>query len=149
MNRIICIGNRFLDHDAAGPKVFDALSRERLPEGVDIVDGGTAGLNLLGLVDGVERVVFVDAVNGFLPHGGVTVMKPHEVPPPAAVYDHGAGLPYLLSVIPQTCDRAPGSIFLVGIEGAADAGVIAEAAAASLRLACSAGAAVAGAGVKP
>jgi len=134
VNRIICIGNRFLDHDAAGPKVFDALSRQPLPEGVEIIDGGTAGLNLLGLVDGSERVVFVDSVDGFLPHSGVTVLAAEEIPRPAAVYDHGAGLPYLLTVIPSACDRTPSSIFVVGIEGVPDGRLIAEAAATSLGL---------------
>ena len=139
MNRIICIGNRFLDRDAAGPKVFDLLSQHPLPAGVEIVDGGTAGLNLLGLVDGAERVVFVDAVEGFLPRAGVAVLDAAEVPPPAVVYDHGAGLPYLLNVIPAACDRAPSSMFIVGIEGSPDDRRIAEAAAASLELACTGG----------
>lgn len=145
MNRIICIGNRFLDRDAAGPRVFDVLSQRPLPEGVEIVDGGTAGLNLLGLVDGAERVVFVDAVEGFLPQAGVTVLEAADVPPPAVVYDHGAGLPYLLNVIPAACDRTPASMFIVGVEGAPDDRLIAEAAATSLDLACAA----VGTGVKP
>lgn len=149
MNRIICIGNRFLDRDAAGPKVFDVLSQHPLPEGVEIIDGGTAGLNLLGLVDGAERVIFVDAVAGFLPAAGVTVMHADDVPPPATVYDHGAGLPYLLNVIPRTCDQAPAAMFIVGIEGEADGGLIAEAAATSLRLACTAGDAGVITGVNP
>ena len=135
MNRIICIGNRLLDRDAAGPKVFDALSQRPLPEGVELVDGGTAGLNLLGLVDGAERVVFVDAVEGFLPQAGITVLDAADVPPPAAVYDHGAGLSYLLNVIPAACDRAPSSIFVVCVEGAPEERLIVEAAATSLRLA--------------
>lgn len=149
MIRIICIGNRYLEQDAAGPKVFDALSRLPLPEGVDVVDGGTAGLNLLGLVDGAERVIFVDAVAGYLPASGVTVIEASEMPPPEALYDHGAGLPYLLNVIPQACDRAPSSMFIVGIEGAPDHGLIEEAAHTSLCLASSEADAAVAPGGKP
>lgn len=149
MNRIICIGNRFLDRDAAGPRVFDALSRHPLPEGVELVDGGTAGLNLLGLVDGAERVIFVDAVEGFLPQAGITVLDAAEVPPPAAVYDHGAGLSYLLNVIPSACDRAPSSIFVVCVEGDPEERLIAEAARTSIRLASVRSGETAGSGGNP
>ncbi len=136
MNRIICIGNRYLDSDAAGPKVFDALASIALPENVEIVDGGTAGLNLLGMVDGSERVVFVDAIAGFLPQRGVTVLAARDIPPPATTYDHAAGLPYLLHIVPTACDRAPASMFVVGIEGVPDDDAVEAAVRTSIRLAC-------------
>jgi hydrogenase maturation protease len=127
MRRIICIGNRYLDGDAAGARVFEALSKEELPAGVEVIDGGTAGLNLLGLIDGAEKVVFVDAVSGYASSGTVVLLNQADVPPPDRVYDHAAGLPYLLAVLPRVCERTP-EVTLVGIEGRADAEVIAEAA---------------------
>ncbi len=132
MKRIICIGNRLLDADAAGPRVFDLLAAGPQVPDVDLVDGGIAGLNLLGLIDGAERVVFVDSVSGYAPAGGVVVLMPAEIPAPEQVYDHGAGLPYLLAVLPQVCDRPPAEVCLVGIEVPAGNAAIAEAA----RLAC-------------
>jgi len=33
-----------------------------LPEGVDLLDGGTAGFDLLGLIDGYDKIVIVDAL---------------------------------------------------------------------------------------
>ncbi len=128
MKRIICIGNRLLAGDAAGPKVFDRLTATPLPGGMEVVDGGIAGLNLLGLIDGAERIVFVDAVEGFAHQGSVVVLTPDQVPVPEQVYDHGAGLPYLLAVLPQVCDYVPEEIYLVGIEGPAGEEAITEAA---------------------
>jgi hydrogenase maturation protease len=134
VKRIICIGNRFFDRDAAGPRTFDHLVRKEFTGDVEIVDGGTAGLNLLGLVDGAERVVFVDAVSGYSPPPGVVVLTPDDMPAPETVYDHAAGLPYLLNVLPHVLDKTP-EIFIVGIEGPAEDRLIADAARISLGLA--------------
>lgn len=136
MKRIICIGNRYLAADAAGPRVYDHLAGQTLPGDVELIDGGIAGLNLLGLVEGAERVVFVDAVSGYTGQNRLVVLTPDQVPPSAVVYDHAAGLPYLFSVLPHVCDRMP-EIYLVGIEGTPDNDMIADAAAASIGIAVS------------
>jgi Ni,Fe-hydrogenase maturation factor len=38
--RIICIGNRHVAGDAAGPQVYERLRERALPPGVELVDGG-------------------------------------------------------------------------------------------------------------
>ncbi len=134
MKRIICIGNRYLSEDAAGPRVFDYLAGLAMPGDVELIDGGIAGLNLLGLVDGAERVVFVDAVSGIADRG-VVVLPAAEVPAPSTIFDHAAGVQYLISIIPHVCESAPDDLYLVGIEGEADRAMIAEAAQTSMRLA--------------
>lgn len=136
MKRIICIGNRYLTADAAGPRVYDYLAGRTLPGDIELVDGGIAGLNLLGLVEGAERVVFVDAVSGYAEQNRVVVLTPDQVPPSDTVYDHAAGLPYLFSILPHVCDRMP-ELYLVGVEGIPDNAAIAEAAAASIGIAVS------------
>ena len=136
MKRIICIGNRYLAADAAGPRVFDCLAGQNLPDDVEIIDGGIAGLNLLGVVEGAARVVFVDAVSGYGEQNRVVVLTPDQVPPSTIVYDHAAGLPYLFSILPHVCDRMP-EIYLVGVEGIPDNETIADAAATSIGIAVS------------
>ncbi len=128
MKRIICIGNRLLDGDAAGPRVYDCLTAGPDESDVEIIDGGIAGLNLLGLIDGTERIVFVDSVSGYAEPGRTVVLTPDQVPLPETVYDHGAGLSYLFTVLSQACDRAPSEVYLVGIEGPAGEAAIADAA---------------------
>lgn len=117
---IICIGNRFVAADAAGPAVFDRLQEMALPPGVEPVEGGLAGLNLLPLLEKGGRVVFVDAVKGFAGPGEVMLLTEREITGTKSQvhYDHGAGLPYVLAVLPQVCDGSlPEEIFLVGLEG--------------------------------
>lgn len=119
---IICIGNRFVPGDDAGLRVFDQLRiRPDLPQSITLIEGGLAGLNLLPLLEGGGRIVFVDAVHGFDAAGGVVIVEHNQIIGSTAQlhFDHNAGLPYLLAVLPRVCDgELPKEIVLVGLEGA-------------------------------
>jgi hydrogenase maturation protease len=136
---IICIGNRFIAEDAAGLQVFDRLvARRPLPAGIELVEGGLAGLNLLPLLEQGGRVIFVDAVKGFTREGEMVLLSHQEImqSPGHRRFDHGAGLPYLLAVLPKVCDgELPEEIALVGLEGRCDAEIIEQAAEMSLAIA--------------
>lgn len=136
MKRIICIGNRHRPEDLAGPAVCDLLQRGPLPEDVEVVDGGLASLNLLRYLDGAERIVFVDQVQGFARPGQVVILDPLDATATAPKsYDHAGGLPYLLRLLPSV-QRAPlPQIAIVGIEGQADRTALDRAAALALELA--------------
>ena len=129
MRAIICIGNRYDPRDAAGPAVHDTLAARDAIEGIELIDGGIAGLSLVHWIDGAERVVFVDSVSGFRHPGQVVTNHPaHLEPPDEGAYGHGSGLAYLLCVVPLVCERGVPEIVIVGIEGEALPHSIAEAA---------------------
>ena len=67
--RVIGLGNPLWSDEGLGYHVLDALRREALPPGVELVDGGTGGLDLLLAMDGAERVIFIDAVRSGHPPG--------------------------------------------------------------------------------
>lgn len=144
MRRIICIGNRLVESDSAGPRVHDRLAARELPDGVELVDGGLLGLDLGARVRGAERVVFVDRTVGFGSPGRgpeVVVLSADEVAREApACFDHAAGLPYLLQALPALLEAAPPPIAVVGIEGELDDRLLEEAAETALRLALDGGA---------
>jgi hydrogenase maturation protease len=129
---IICIGNRFVAHDAAGPAVYDRLLHIKpLPEGVEIIDGGMSGLNLLPLLEQGGRVVFVDAVSGFGTPGQIVLLTQQEIvnTVTSSSFDHSAGLTYLLTVLPRVCEgEMPEEIVLVGLEGEYSPQVVEQAA---------------------
>ncbi len=147
MRRIICVGNRYVPGDDAGPRVHDHLLSTGYPADIEVYDGGLAGLDLALLVDGAERVVFVDQVQGFADPGEVVELTAAQVlarcdgdeAPGAARFEHASGLPYLLRCLPHACDAPPDGtedVLLVGVEGSApQAETIAEAAALSVALA--------------
>ncbi|MBE0584164.1 MAG: hydrogenase maturation protease [Desulfofustis sp.] len=135
---IICIGNRFVPADAAGPAVYDRLQELAPGEHIDIVDGGLQGLNLLPWLERGGRVVFVDAVSGFADGGRIVLLGREEIValPGPHHFDHGAGIGYLLEILPQVCDgELPREIALVGIEGVYDAPLIDRAARLSIEVA--------------
>ncbi|WP_163339478.1 hydrogenase maturation protease [Desulfopila sp. IMCC35008] len=136
---IICIGNRFVAGDEAGLLVFDRLQAlPELPAGIAVVEGGLSGLNLLPFLEVGGRVVFVDAVKGFTNVDGVVILDQEEIQTSSDQmhFDHGAGLPYVLTVLPQVCDgELPEEIFLVGVEGACTTQVIEQATTLTIKVA--------------
>jgi len=134
--RIICVGNRYRPEDSAGPMVYDQLVSGRIPGDIDVIDGGLAGLNLLRFINGADRVVFIDAVNGFRPSGGVIVLDAKDASQHAdKIFGHNAGLSYCLRVLPEVHDGKLPEIFVVGIEGNTDPEKILKAAQMSLKIA--------------
>lgn len=136
---IICIGNRFIEEDSAGPRVFDKLQSIRLlPAGIELVEGGLAGLNLLPLLEQGGRVVFVDAVKGFAGAGEIVLLNHRQILqiPSHLHFGHDAGLPYLLAVLPKVCDgELPEEIVLLGLEGRCSEETIGKAANMSVTIA--------------
>lgn len=136
MSRIICIGNRYVEHDDFGPRVFDALMALGIPADVEVVDGGLAGLNLLRHLDDGRAALFVDNVSGFAAPGQLVVVDGDELARQApGTYGHEAGLPFLLRVLPQVVERPPRRIRLLGCEGVAGDCQVREAARLGLELA--------------
>jgi hydrogenase maturation protease len=134
--RIICVGNRFKPEDSAGPMVYDQLANHRFPGNIEVIDGGLAGLNLLRFIHGADRIVFIDAVNGFKPFDGVIVLNAEDASRHAdTIFGHSAGLAYCLRVLPEVHDGKMPEIFVVGIEGATDPDKILKAAEISLKIA--------------
>jgi hydrogenase maturation protease len=134
--RIICVGNRYRPEDSAGPMVYDLLVSDRLPRDIEVIDGGLAGLNLLRFIHGADRVVFIDAVNGFRPSGGVIVLDAEDASRNAdTIFGHSAGIAYCLRVLPEVHDGKLPEIFIVGIEGTTDPDKILKAAEMSLKIA--------------
>lgn len=134
--RIVCIGNRHVHGDDFGPRVFDCLAAGELPETVEVVDGGLGGLDLLRYLDDGRHVVFVDAVAGFRATRGVVVLDGTEVARQrTGGFDHAAGLPYLLSVLPAVLDTPPPAVTLIGHEGAAGTRAVRAAARLAVRIA--------------
>jgi hydrogenase maturation protease len=120
MQHIVCIGNRLITSDDAGPRVYDRLLAAAIPEDVMVIDGGLAGLDLLGLVEGSERAVFVDQVRGFGPRGAVMKLASRDIEAAGdgrAGFGHASGLPFLLRCLPRACEPPPREVTIVGLEG--------------------------------
>lgn len=77
--RVVGIGNPLRGDDGIGVAVIGLLEMMPLPDDVEVVDAGQAGLALVGLMEDVDKVVLVDAVDmGGMP-GDVTAFHLEDV----------------------------------------------------------------------
>ena len=62
--RVLCCGNLLLGDEGVGIHIYNELKDQPLPEIVEVVDAGTGGLDILPFLEGVDKVILVDAVRG-------------------------------------------------------------------------------------
>jgi hydrogenase maturation protease len=66
---IIGFGNLLLSDEGIGIHAVEALQSRELPEGVEVMDGGTSAIDILPYLEGVDLLIIVDAVAGSEPPG--------------------------------------------------------------------------------
>jgi hydrogenase maturation protease len=72
---VIGLGNPLMGDDGIGWHVADRLAGDpRLPDGVEVIRGGTDLLRCAAQIEGRRRVVLVDAVQDDTPPGTVSVI---------------------------------------------------------------------------
>ena len=78
---VIGLGNPLMGDDGAGVAALERLRLDwELPAEVELVDGGTWGMNLLPLVESAERLILLDAIRTGAPPGTLTVLERSELP---------------------------------------------------------------------
>lgn len=61
--RVLGVGNTLRGDDGIGPAVIEALRCRQLPGNIEAIDCGQAGLSLISLAEGADRLVVIDAVD--------------------------------------------------------------------------------------
>jgi len=78
---ILGVGNLLFTDEGVGVRVAEALQdRYEFPENVKVVDGGTLGMNLLGVVSEVDHLIVVDAVRNGDEPGTLYRLAGEEIP---------------------------------------------------------------------
>jgi hydrogenase maturation protease len=117
---VLGIGNLLLSDDGVGIHAIRRLRNEtQLPANVEIMDGGTLGLNLLGHLEGVSHLLVVDAVEMDKPAGTLIRLAGEQVPAYMALKmsPHEIGLPDLL-LAAQLRDLYPHEVVIWGLQPA-------------------------------
>ena len=94
------LGNILLRDDGVGVRVVERLQRlYQFPPEVELLDGGTLGLDLLSYVEATERLLVVDALEMEAEPGTLARLEGDEVPAALSVKlsIHQAGLADLLA----------------------------------------------------
>ena len=89
---ILGIGNLLVGDEGVGVHAAQSLAGQRLPPGVDVLDGGTGGLNLLAYFTEYPLIILIDATLDGRPPGTISVLQPKfpsEYPQSLGAHDIG------------------------------------------------------------
>lgn len=115
---LIGLGNILMRDEGAGVQAIQYFQAHfTLPADLEVVDGGTAGLDLLPYIEAREAVIFVDAVNFDREPGYIGVLTDEQIPALFGVKDslHHTGLMDVLAAA-RLLDKLPRHTALIGIQ---------------------------------
>ncbi|MEN8221683.1 MAG: hydrogenase maturation protease [Acidobacteriota bacterium] len=76
---VIGLGNYLLADEGAGMHAVEILRKKNYSGGVDFVDAGTPGMNLLHQFENRDRIIFIDSGECGLKPGKFARFRPEEV----------------------------------------------------------------------
>lgn len=117
---ILGVGNILLSDEGVGVHVVRLLrERYQFPQEVEILDGGTLGLDLLPYVEDADRLLIVDALQMDAPPGTVVRLEGDEIPAMLSLKysPHQVGLSDILAAA-RLRGRLPSEIVLWGVQPA-------------------------------
>jgi len=118
MISVLGLGNVLMGDDGLGPVAVRAFEAEyAVPDGVELIDLGTPGLDLLPWLADVDRVILVDTVRSGCPPGTIHLYDKRDLlryAPTARVGPHDPGVKEALHAL-EFAGRAPREVTLVGV----------------------------------
>jgi hydrogenase maturation protease len=115
---LIGLGNILMRDEGVGVHAVRHFEEHyEIPPGLEVVDGGTSGLDLLPYIENRDQILIVDAVNFRKEPGYIGVLENQEVPALFGLKDslHRLGLMDVLAAA-QLLGVAPREICLIGIQ---------------------------------
>ncbi|MBW7983674.1 HyaD/HybD family hydrogenase maturation endopeptidase [Enterobacillus tribolii] len=115
---ILGIGNLLLSDEAVGVRIVERLQQDyRFPAGVTLLDGGTAGMELMDDMANRDHIIVADAVLSGNSPGTVITLEDDEVPAlfSRKISPHQLGLSDVLSALRLT-GESPARLTLIGVE---------------------------------
>ena len=114
---VLGMGNILLTDEGLGVRALEAFrARYHVPDGVELLDGGTTGMGLLDDIGGRSHLLVLDAVQTGAPPGTLAVLRGDQVP----VYfgrratPHQLGLSDVLATL-ELAGEKPANVTVLGI----------------------------------
>ena len=114
---LLGVGNILLQDEGIGVRVIEEFERRyRAPDGLDILDGGTSGFDLLDHIANRKHLIIVDAVKTGDPPGTIIRLEGERVPAffLKKITPHQLGISDVLAATTLR-DEQPEDIVLIGI----------------------------------
>jgi len=115
---VIGLGNPLMGDDALGLRARERLINSwNIPPTVDLVDGGTWGMNLLPIIEDASSLLFIDAIDRGAEPGTPIVLSGDEIPRALAhkVSPHQVDLSEVLAVA-QLRGKLPRRMTMIGLQ---------------------------------
>lgn len=115
---ILGLGNILMSDEGVGVHIVNEFQKwYTVPPYVEIVDGGSAGLDLIPFIEGREKVLMVDAVNFDRQPGHVDILENEAIPAKLTQKTsiHHLGLMDVLSIV-RMSGNTPKELCLIGIQ---------------------------------
>ncbi len=116
---ILGVGNLLMSDEGVGVHVIQRLVADyELPEEVQVLDGGTLGMDLLYYLEGTENLLLVDAVQARKEPGTLVRLEGEEVPAfmSIKISPHQLGVPDMLAAAKLKGNCYPERIVLWGVQ---------------------------------
>lgn len=114
---VMGVGNYLMGDEGIGVHVIQEMAKTKLPEYVDILDGGTGGFLLLSCFEAYPIIIFIDATMDGKPEGTVSLIRPKFASDfPSALSVHDVGLKDMIEAV-YLMDHVPDiHLFTVSIK---------------------------------
>jgi len=123
---ILGIGNILMKDEGIGVHIVHQLQEQDLPDNVEVIDGGTAGLDILLSQEGLYKLVVIDAIRGGKEPGTIykAQLKAGETDKLTQIFSreteskislHQVGLLEALSAA-EKMNCAPEEVTIIGVE---------------------------------
>lgn len=117
---LIGAGNPLMGDDGFGLAVLERLRDDwSITPGVELVDGGTWGMNLLPVLEDADAVIFIDAINAGLAPGSPVLLEREQLPVFLAtkISPHEIGLRDVITLA-EVRGRLPRKTVAIGVQPA-------------------------------
>ena len=115
---VLGIGNILLSDEGVGVRVIERLDQTyRLPSEVEIIDGGTCGMEMLEQLEDLDALIVVDCVRFGQPPATPVLLKGDDVPVffKTKLSPHQVSLSDVLASL-ELLDAMPKEIVVLGVE---------------------------------
>jgi hydrogenase maturation protease len=116
---ILGVGNLLMSDEGVGVHVIQKLVADyQFPEEVQVLDGGTLGMDLLYYLEGTENLLLIDAVQARKEPGTLVRLEGDDVPAfmSIKISPHQLGVPDMLAAAKLKGDCYPERIVLWGVQ---------------------------------
>ncbi|MBS4026349.1 MAG: HyaD/HybD family hydrogenase maturation endopeptidase [Clostridia bacterium] len=114
---VLGVGNILLQDEGFGVHVVKEMALGNWPKQVEFIDGGTAGMEMIYLFEGVSRLIIIDSLDANTEPGSIFKFKPGDIanlPRGIGASFHDVGLLEVLHVA-RTLDCLPETV-IFGIQ---------------------------------